>query len=208
MQKVDLNNTSKILNKLDNKFNKILSVNSVLDSIHHLLLLIKFRLSQEEQEKIHMLGSQMDLGNSKLLKQKIVLKEEVKLFFISEKIIKTLLIQLILSKSLINILTLLTSQFQLTDKVLIWSKLYGLEIENKLLMNNIKNSINLYTVQIIINIKFISNLMCHWLLNQLFIFLNIIVKSLDFNNKKVKSVFILKKYWLKKIVNKHFSLHF
>lgn len=161
MQKVDLNNTSKILNKLDNKFNKILSVNSVLDSIHHLLLLIKFRLSQEEQEKIHMLGSQMDLGNSKLLKQKIVLKEEVKLFFISEKIIKTLLIQLILSKSLINILTLLTSQFQLTDKVLIWSKLYGLEIENKLLMNNIKNSINLYTVQIIINIKFISNLMCH-----------------------------------------------
>ena len=89
----------RILNKLDNKSPKILSVNLVLDFIHHLLLLIKYKSSQEKQEKIHTLGSQMDLGNSKLLKQKIVLKEELKLYFISERIIKTLLILLILSKS-------------------------------------------------------------------------------------------------------------
>ena len=76
------NNTSKTLNKQVNKSNKTSSVNSVSDSIHHSLSLIKSKLSQENKVKMLMFGHPKVLENSKSHKQKTLYKEVQELPFI------------------------------------------------------------------------------------------------------------------------------
>lgn len=151
-------------------------------------------------------GHLMVLENSKSHKLKILYKEVPESLSIWEKIILTSLISLTSSISSTSILTLLTSPLPLTEKLSILSKPSGPETENKSLKKNIKSSTNSCSLVITINIECTSNLMFHWPSRLWSMSLKPMMKSLVFNLRKVVSVCILKRFSLKKIVNKFYFL--
>lgn len=151
-------------------------------------------------------GHPMVLESSKSDKQKTPYNEELESLSIWEKTIPHLLISQALSILSTNILTLSTSPSLLMVRLLISLKPSGLEKRKKSLKKNIKSFMNSCSLVTATSTECTSSLMYHWQSRLWSMSPKLMMTSSVCNNKKVVSVCILKRFLLKKIVNKSYFL--